>query len=379
MKYTFYLLTIGMLVLQSSFSFAQSDSKTSKKYVIMGYVGSKNWTKADIRAAKMTHLFYAFANLGENGVLAPVSIKDSDNLTILNTTKAENTNLKILISIGGWGGSKYFSDASLTPGSRAKFIESALAFMVKFKLDGIDLDWEYPGQIGAGNIYRPEDKQNFTLLIKGFRSALAGQAGSDHHQSYLLTAAMGIDDNYLKNIEVDSVQKYLDYINLMTYDIYSGGDKTTGHLSNLYQSKSPHPIRVSTTEAIEKYIKKGVPADKIVMGLPFYGRGWTMVNNKDKGLYQPSSGYRFSLSHDSLANAYIDKNGFKRYWDRKAKSPYLWNPDSHTFITYANEKSFKYKVRYVKEHQLAGVMFWEYSHDIKKQQLLNKLYEYINN
>lgn len=379
MRATFYFLAITMLVLQYAFSFAQSPKAASKKFVIMGYFGNKNWTKAAVKTSKITHAIYAFANLTESGVLAPASSKDSTNLAILNSAKLENENLKILISIGGWEGCKYFSDVSLTTDSRAKFIKSAIDFMQKFQLDGIDIDWEYPGQAGAGNVYRQEDKQNFTLLLKEFRTVLNAQALSNSHPGYLLTAAVGINDAYLKHVEVDSIQKYLDYINLMTYDIYSGGDKITGHLSNLYQSKNPHPIRVSTADAIENYIKKGVPADKLVMGLPFYGRGWTVVNNKNRGLYQPSSGYRFSLSHDSLSNAYIKKNGFNRFWDRKAKVPYLWNPVSHTFITYADERSFKFKTKYVKEHQLAGVMFWEYSQDTKKQVLLNKLYYFINN
>ncbi len=378
MKHTFVPFAVIMLLIQSHFSFAQPRSTGSRKYVIMGYIGSKNWTKEDILATKMTHIIYAFANLTANGVLAPASVKDSTNLVILNTTKQENKALKILISVGGWGGCKYFSDASLTAESRAKFITSALAFIKKFKLDGIDIDWEYPAQIGAGNIYRPEDKQNFTLLMKEFRAALDEQAALDHHQNYLLTAATGVDSAYMKNTDVGSVQKYLDYINLMTYDIYNGNDKVTGHQSNLYQSKYGHQVRVSAADAIENYIKAGVPANKIVMGLPFYGRGWTMVNDEDRGLYQPSGGHHFSLSYDSLENAYINKNGFDRFWDKKAKVPYLWNSKTHTFITYADERSFKYKARYVKEHNLAGVMFWEYTLDLKKQGLFNPLYHFIN-
>ncbi|MDB5023244.1 MAG: chitinase [Mucilaginibacter sp.] len=378
MKHTFVPLAVIMLLIQSHFSYAQSRSAGSSKYVIMGYIGSKNWTKEDILATKMTHIIYAFANLTENGVLAPASVKDSTNLVILNTTKAENKALKILISVGGWGGCKYFSDASLTAASRAKFIISALAFIDKFQLDGIDIDWEYPAQTGAGNIYRPEDKQNFTLLMKEFRQALDRQAGANHHQNYLLTAAMGVDSAYMKNTAVGEVHQYLDYINLMTYDIYNGNDKVTGHQSNLYQSKYGHQARVSAADAIENFIKAGVPANKIVMGLPFYGRGWTMVNDEDRGLYQPSAGHHFSLSYDSLENAYINKNGFDRFWDKKAKVPYLWNSKTHTFITYADERSFKYKARYAKEHNLAGVMFWEYTLDLKKQSLFNPLYHFIN-
>ncbi|MDB5151782.1 MAG: chitinase, partial [Mucilaginibacter sp.] len=109
MKHTFIPFAVIMLLIQSHFSFAQPRSPGRSKYVIMGYIGSKNWTKEDILATKMTHIIYAFANLTANGVLAPASVKDSTNLVILNTTKQENKALKILISVGGWGGCKYFS------------------------------------------------------------------------------------------------------------------------------------------------------------------------------------------------------------------------------------------------------------------------------
>ncbi|MDB5146302.1 MAG: chitinase [Mucilaginibacter sp.] len=378
MKRTFVPLAIIIFLIQSHFSFGQSPSAGTSKYVIIGYIGSKNWTKEDILAAKMTHIIYAFANLTQNGMLAPASVKDSTNLTILNTTKDQNKALKILISVGGWGGCKYFSDASLTAGSRAKFIASALAFIDKLKLDGIDIDWEYPAQVGAGNIYRTEDKENFTLLMKDFRAALDEQAASNHHQNYLLTAAMGVDTAYMNHTEVGPVSKYLDYINIMTYDIYNGNDKITGHQSNLYQSKYGHQVRVSSADAIQNFIIAGVPANKIVMGLPFYGRGWTEVNGEDRGLYQPSAGHHFSLPYDSLENSYINKNGFDRFWDNKAKVPYLWNSKTHTFVTYNDVRAFKYKTRYIKEHKLAGVMFWEYTEDLKNQALFNPLVHFIN-
>jgi chitinase len=371
-------LALVLLLIHGHFSFAQTPNNGQSKYVIIGYIGSKNWTREDILAAKMTHIIYAFAHLNQDGVLSPASAKDSTNLAVLNSTKDENKALKVLISVGGWGGCKYFSDASLTPQSRARFIESSLAFIKKFDLDGIDIDWEYPAQIGAGNIFRPEDKQNFTLLMKEFREALDAQASAEHHDHYLLTAAMGVDTAYMNHTEVGPVSKYLDYINIMTYDIYNGNDKVTGHQSNLYQSKYGHQVRVSSASAIQNFIKAGAPAAKIVMGLPFYGRGWTEVNNQDRGLYQPSMGHHFSLPYDSLAKSYINKNGFKRYWDKKAKVPYLWNSKTHTFVTYNDVRAFKYKTRYVKAQKLAGVMFWEYTEDLKNQALFNPLVEFMD-
>jgi len=365
----------ALLMLMHTFSDAQS---TKKNYVIVGYVGVHGWTGKDIKAGQMTHVIYAFAHLIQTGVLAPASIKDSTNLLTLDSVRTANPGMKVLISVGGWGGCRYFSDASLTDSSRALFINSALAFITKFKLDGIDIDWEYPGQIGANNIFRPVDKENFTLLMRDFREALNKQAATDHHGKYLLTAATGVDTAYMSHTDIAGIHQYLDFINLMTYDIYNGNDHVTGHQSPLYQSAVGKQERVSSAEAIENYIAQGVPADKIVMGLPFYCRGWTEVNDVDKGLYQPS-GHHISFSYDSLANGYINKNGYKYYWDKKAKVPYLWNAELHTFITYNDERAFKYKVQYMKKHQLGGVMFWEYSLDIKNQVLLNKVDELVGN
>ncbi|WP_461451897.1 glycoside hydrolase family 18 protein [Mucilaginibacter sp.] len=377
MKFKNHVLLLIILVALFQ-SVTQAQSKKDK-YIIVGYIGVHGWTGKDIKAGQMTHMIYAFAHLIQTGVLAPASVKDSTNLLTLDSVRTANPGMKVLISVGGWGGCRYFSDASLTDSSRARFINSALAFITKFKLDGIDIDWEYPGQIGANNIFRPVDKENFTLLMRDFRKALDKQDAADHHGKYLLTAATGVDTVYMSHTDITGMQQYVDFINLMTYDIYNGNDHVTGHQSPLYQSAVGKQERVSTAEAIENYMAEGVPAEKIVMGLPFYCRGWTDVNNADEGLYQPSAGHHVSFSYDSLATAYINKNGYEYHWDKKAKVPYLWNSELRTFITYNDERAFKYKVQYMKKHHLGGVMFWEYSLDIKNQVLLNKVDELVGN
>jgi chitinase len=349
----------------------------AKKYVIIGYT-SGDVKKQNIEAEKLTHLNYAFAVPAANGELEKPSRQDSINLLTLNTLRIRNKDLKILISIGGWGGCKYFSDAALTDASRLKFANSAIAFMKKFKLDGVDIDWEYPAQIGDNNIFRPEDKQNYTLLLKTLREKLTIQAATDKRPAnnpYLLTTATGVDTAFVNHTELGKAQQYLDYINIMTYDIYHGNDKVTGHHSNLYQSAKGNQSRNSSADGVKGHIVAGVPANKIVLGLPFYGRSWTGVKDQEQGLYQPATGKHDFISYDVLATSYINKNGFSRYWDEQAKAPYLWNPVSRTFITYADVESFTYKTEYVKSTGLAGVMFWEYGLDMQQKKLLNKLYQ----
>lgn len=347
-----------------------------RSYVIIGYVSGNGWTPQQIVAQKLTHINYAFAVPAENGELAPLNAKDSVNLAGLNSLKAANKNLKVLISIGGWGGCKYFSDAALTDASRRKFANNAVALLKKHKLDGLDIDWEYPAQIGAGNIFRAADKQNFTLFLKALRDRLDEQGKTDKRPAsnhYLLTAATGGDTAFVSHTELGNAQRYLDYVNIMTYDLYHGNDKVTGHHSPLNQSAKGDHSRNSSADAVEGHIRAGVPASKIVLGIPFYGRGWGEVKDQDNGLFQPATGEHSFISHDELVAKYINKNGFVRYWDADAKAPYLWNSTTKTFISYADAESFGPKIAYVKAKGLAGVMFWEYIYDLQQNTLLNVL------
>ena len=348
----------------------------SGPHVIIGYVTERGWTKEQIDAQKLTHINYAFAVPAQTGELAPLNARDSMNLAALISLKTVNKDLKVLISIGGWGGCKYFSDAALTETSRRKFANSAVTLLRKHQLDGVDIDWEYPAQIGAGNIFHPQDKQNYTLLLSALRSQLNKQGSHDQRTGanhYLLTVATGADASFVSHTELGKAQRYLDYVNIMTYDIYHGNDKTTGHHSNLNQSRTGSQSRNSTADAVNGHIRAGVPAAKIVLGLPFYGRSWAGVTNKDMGLYQPSTGKHSFISHDELVANYINVNGFTRYWDADAKAPFLWNPTTRTFVSYADEESFTHKLDYIKSKGLAGVMFWEYVHDLQQKKLLNKL------
>ncbi len=371
-----YCLAMLLALFFSSLTLPVS-AQSTKPYVVIGYVTGNGWTKEQIDAQKLTHINYAFAVPAQNGELAPLKPKDEANLAALTSLRAVNKDLKILISVGGWGGCKYFSDAALTDASRKKFANSAVALLKKHKLDGVDIDWEYPAQIGAGNIYRPEDKQNYTLFLKAIRNQLDEQGKLDKRTGknhYLLTSATGGDTAFVYHTELGNAHKYLDYVNIMTYDLYHGNDKQTGHHSPLNQSDPQPHARTGSVSAVEGHIKAGIPADKIVLGVPFYGRGWADAKDENKGLYQPAPGKHYFISYDELMAKYINKNGFTRYWDDTAKSPYLWNPTTHMFISYADAESLKNRAEYVKSKKLAGVMFWEYIYDLQqKDVLLNAL------
>ena len=373
------IITASILsILILSCSDSDSTKENSGKYIV-GYLFMRDslLNGDDIAAEKLTHINYAFANI-KDGKIAQGFKNDLENFKTLNRAKKRNPNLKILISVGGWTWSGGFSDMSLTKESRAKFISSAVEFIKTNNLDGIDIDWEFPNLIGYGNVYRPEDKENFTSLAKELRSAL-DELGKDG-KHYLLTAATSSFDDYLANTEMGKVQKYMDFLNVMTYDFcIPGSDSIAGHHTPLYTSPR-NPYHSSSDEMIQKYIKLGVPPEKIVLGVAFYGHVWQVTSSDFHGLYEPGGETEKHIrgSFKNIEQNFVNKNGFVRYWDSTSFAPYLFNKDEKIFITYDDEESLQAKCKYIIEHNLKGAMFWEYTGDYKSH-LLNTLYDGLIN
>ncbi|MEA1896033.1 MAG: glycoside hydrolase family 18 protein [Bacteroidota bacterium] len=331
--------------------------------IIVAYVygWEDNWGENFEKANQITHINYAFANIKDGRVIEG-SDTDTETIEKLNTLKQVNKELKILISVGGWSWSKNFSDAVLTDGSREVFANSAIAFMQKHKIDGIDLDWEYPGQIGDGNIYRPEDKENFTAILKLLREKL--DALSTGNNEYLLTIASAANQNYLDHTNMREAQKYLDFINIMSYDYHGGWENKTGHNANLYISEfDDNERKISSQLAVEQHINAGIPANKIVLGVPFYGRWWKGADPENNGLYQASTGITGSYNYKTITDSLSSNNGFTVYWDDSAKVPYIWRQEDSLFISFDNARSIACKVDFVKNNQLGGIMFWQFNGD----------------
>ncbi len=344
---------------------------TQNKYRVIAYVAGyqDNWGKDFEKAKQITHINYAFANIKEGKVILG-NEKDADDFIKLNQLKKVNPNLKILISVGGWGWSGNFSDAVLTEKSRQVFANSAIDFILKYQIDGIDLDWEYPGQMGDNNIFRVVDKKNFTMILKLIRQKL--DSLDKNNSNYLLTIATAANQSYLDHTNMKEAQKYLDFINIMTYDFYTGGSKYTGHHANLYNSKYNKKSPKSAKIAVQQHINAGIPADKLVLGVPFYGRWWNKVLPENNGLYQLSTGVTSSYSFSTIADS-LKNNNFKSYWDSSANSPYIWRQKDSLFVTFDDVRSIQIKADYVKEKHLGGVMFWQFNGD--NGTLLNSIYQ----
>lgn len=367
----------------------EENSKIQK--IVVAYVaGWKKTIISTIQAEKLTHINYAFANIID-GKVAFGTEKDTIDNAVLNKQdlielqklKAKNPNLKILVSVGGWTWSGNFSDAALNDSSRKKFAKSAADFVKKYKLDGIDIDWEYPNQIGAGNIHRPADVENFTLLLREVRIELNKLSKNNEH--FLLTIATGGDSAYITNTHLGEAAEYLDFINIMTYDFYNGLHKITGHHANLYPVKNDpansvkHEDVRSLVSAVKNHINSGVPKEKIVVGIPFYGRIWTGVEKKsNNGLFANAESVGKIITYDEIKNKFLSNSEFTYFFDSLAKAPFLYSASQSNFISYENTASLTEKLNYIEENELRGVMFWEYSKD-KNGDLLNLIYNRVLN
>jgi chitinase len=352
---------------------SRSAEKAPPKYKVIAYFfGPVNLQS--VASEKLTHVNYAFALVSTEGQVVLSRPNSPERLGNLLQLKRRNPKLKILLSIGGWGADN-FSDAAMSPESRDKFAQSAISILKEYSLDGVDVDWEYPGQPGPGIKFRPEDKANFTLLLKTIRghldklSAANGRVGDGR---YLLTIASTGGD-YFKHTEMDRLHVYLDWINIMTYDFHTEGARTTGHHAGLFRSRSAKGDE-NAQAYVAQHLAAGIPPEKIVVGAAFYGRTFTGVTPENNGLYQNFTRYSGEQSYASLVENYINKQGFKRYWDETASAPYLWNEESATFITYEDAESLRAKADFVKSRKLAGLMYWQHSHD-PSEVLLTAIYE----
>jgi chitinase len=333
------------------------------KPVVAAYVfaGGRALTPGEVDAKKLTRVNYAFANIVE-GRIAEGAPTDAVNLAALVALKKDNPDLTVLVSVGGWLWSGRFSDAALTPASRAVFIDSVEAFITRYHLDGLDVDWEYPGMSGAGNTFRPEDKQTYTLLLKELRRRFDTMAGTLHHPLYL-TIAAGASSEFIDHTEMAEVAKYVDTVNLMAYDYYEPENgRPTGNHAPLFIDPAD-PKTVSADQSVREFEKAGVAARKLVLGVPFYGHVWGQVPATNHGLFQPGQPIpNADAPYAAIASTMLG-HGYTRYWDAAASAPYLYNAEKQIFVSYEDPESLAAKCTYVKKQHLKGIMFWEYGGD----------------
>jgi chitinase len=315
----------------------------------------------DIAAGKLTRINYAFANI-QDGRIVTGSPLDEENFATLVGLKQQNPSLQILVSVGGWTWSGNFSDTVLTKQSRKRFIDSVVEFVDRYKLDGLDVDWEYPGMTGDGNKFRPEDKRNYTLVLQELRARFNIEQRKVG-RPLLLSVAAGSSREFIAHTELGRVQHYLDTVNLMAYDYYEpGSDKITGNHSPLYADPAD-PKRASSDQSVKDFERAGVPPRKLVLGVPFYGHVWGDVGPTDHGLFQLGAPVPNAFANYGNIVASMLNQGFTRYWDAAASVPYLYSEQKREFVSYEDTESLALKCAYIRRKGLGGVMFWDYTGD----------------
>lgn len=275
--------------------------------------------------------------------------------------------VRISLCIGGYKeGAIPFSAAAATQEGREKLAKSIVDAIEKYHFDGVDIDWEYPGYESAPGVSEDEDKENYTLFIGELRKQVK-RANAD----YLVTAAVPGGPFTSSRYNIGDLNEHLDYFLLMTYDLHN--TTLTTHHTALYSSS--FTIRGCTVdETVNNYISKGASASKLVVGAAFYGRVFTLDYDGDP-YGQGKAQYQKSISYGEIVRSYLNKEDVLTFWDDVAKAPYLYDPNTKTFITYDDPDSIAEKINYVSTHKLAGIMFWEFSQD--NGDLLNAIYEHM--
>lgn len=350
-------------VLNCKMAFSQPMEKPMA--VIAYYVGDGS-DIGNYKTEQLTHIIYSFLHLKGNK-LALDNTNDSIAITRLVALKKTNPNLKIILSLGGWGGCKTCSEVFNTESGRQEFALSVLKLFKEYNVDGLDLDWEYPSiESVPHHQFLPEDRANFTWLIKVLRETVG--------PSYELSFAAGGFEKYLKHsIEWNKVMPLVNYVNVMTYDLVNGNSIRTGHLTPLYST----PEQFESTDRAVMFLDSiGVPMQKVVIGIAFYGRTFTGVNPVNNGLYQKGK-FNSYINYKDFDKIFSIDAGYQQYWDNKAKAPYAYNAATKTFATFDNLRSVYEKTKYAKERNLGGVMFWELSSDKPSGGLLDMILEGI--
>lgn len=348
---------IGLFIGAFFFTPAAADTTRPRFSFIAYYSG--NVTEIDrYDIQSLTHIIYSFALLKNNQL--HVSAAAGSILKKLVSLKEKNPRLKVALAFGGWGGCKPCSPVFTLAANRQVFARSVLNILRQYRLDGIDIDWEYPAidEGPVGHLYSPADKQTFTELIKALRTALGNR--------YELSFAAGVFPKYLyHSIEWQKVMPLVDRVHLMSYDMVNRKSPFTGHHAALYST--PHQS-VSIDNTIRFLDSLHIARNKVVIGAAFYARTYKVADTINFGLYRPAVFDGFAV-FKSYGQRFSAARGFTCYWDDAAKAPYCFNPSQRLYATFDDERSVTLKAKYAIDKKLNGVLLWELRQDDGGQRL----------
>ena len=322
------------------------------KKMIAAYVSDWAWIGIKPEdAACLTHVNYSFATL-KDGCVSDAHWSHAGDL---DAAVKAYPKLTFILSIGGWGAGG-FSEAASTEEGRQLFARTAVEVMQRHGFKGLDIDWEYPCRSDADIASSPDDKVNFTLLIRTLREHLDAEEKKTGIR-YQLSMAVGAGEGFTKDMELEALNDLFDYVNLMTYDMKEW-DRVTHH-SNLYPS-GEYEGGWSAMQSAEAYHNAGISMEKLVLGGAFYGHSYEVEADHPLGQTEGFTRAR-NIRYSQIRREYTQENGYCHYIDEKAKAPYLYN--GKKIVIYDDTQALAEKVNFVYEKGLGGLMFWEFNED----------------
>ena len=359
MKHLFCFLLLLFIVINSLL--AQKTVQT-KSCNVLGYYAGNAEQIDNYNVSQLTHIIFSFTHLQANR-LHVENKKDSETIRKLVSLKKKYPALKIILSMGGWGGCEHCSAVFNTEEGRKEFALSSKELLNYFGADGIDLDWEYPAITGyPQHQFLPEDKPNFTALIKEIRK----QFGDKYEISF---AAGGFTDYILQSIEWDKVMPLVNRVNLMTYDLVNGYATVSGHHTPLYSTPQQ---KESIVNAVDMLDSLHVPLNKQDVGAAFYARIFKLQDTLQNGLYQPCT-FLKGVDYNQFSQYVLKDSNYVYHWDSAAHAPYYFNAKEKLLVSFDDKKSIAEKTRYVMNKGLDGIMFWELTNDVYNNGLLQSI------
>lgn len=375
-------LIISFIIINSlNCAYLSKRTKKTNSFKMVCYV--TNWAQYRPNATKFTpqnvdpflctHVIYAFASI--NSTTHEINAfewndESKDNMTgryeELNNLKLKNKQLKTLLSVGGWNlGSKAFSDMAINSTNRLKFIESAVKYLRKWKFDGLDVDWEFPAKREGS---RAEDKNSLVLLVRELRDYFYVEAMNTNQEQLLLSLAVAAEKQTILNAyDIPLIVSHVDFLNIMAYDYYGSWDKKLGHNSPLKtrSNASGDDLRLNIDWTIRLFYTLGAPLEKLILGVPFYGRSFTLKNKNNtflgaesksaglSGAYTREEGF-LSFGFEICSN--LKSKNWTRKWSYEHEVPYAFFDDQ--WVGYDDEESIKLKTEYIVKNCLGGALAW---------------------